>query len=77
MKTKKWYKPSKTHTGWKHNMPIGERRILVLKAHKSDYLASGRAMQSLANVSRDKPTMRESLKDAKYFFGQNAMKAKK
>ena len=66
-RTKKWYHP-KVHTGWHAESPVGERRALVLKAHKGDLLASGRSLQSLANVSQEKFVQDEANKDAEYFF---------
>lgn len=64
---KKWYNPQ-THTGWEKDMPVRERRELAYKAHGRDYLAAGRGMQALANVTTDQPTKIEAQKDAEYFF---------
>lgn len=61
-----------TKTGWRKDMPMVKRRSLVLKAHGNDYLASGRAMQALANLSADKETSRKAGADAKYFFREYA-----
>lgn len=69
MAKEKWFKPS-THSGWEKGMPATERRRLVLKAHKGEPLASGRAMQALANVTTDKRTRELANADAKYFFRQ-------
>ncbi len=69
---KKFFKV-KVYTGWKADMPMGKRRRLVLKAHKSDALASGRSMIQLANVShRINPDVsRKARTDALYFFAKN------
>lgn len=67
----KWFKPSKKHSGWRKDMPMGKRRRLVLKAHKNDYLSAGRSMMALANVSQDKETARKSRQDADYFFREH------
>ena len=68
-KKKQWYEPG-VETGWKKDMPQGERRGLVMRAHKGDELASARAMQSLANVTTDRETKREARADAVFFFGE-------
>ncbi len=60
-----------TQTGWRKNMPTEQRRRLVLKAHKGDYLSSGRAMQQLANVSQDKRTAELAGRDARWFFREH------
>lgn len=72
----KWFKP-KTHSGWQKDMPMAKRRRLVLKAHKNDYLAAGRSMQSLANVSQDKRTSDLAAQDAKYFFREHKKRKKR
>lgn len=66
-KVVKFFNP-RIHTGWHKTQSLYYRRRLVQKAHGNDLLASGRAMQALANTSTDLPTVRESKKDASYFF---------
>ena len=66
-KTKQWFQPG-APSGWKKSQPAAARRSLVLKAHGGDYLASARAKQALANVTRDPETERKSQADAEYFF---------
>jgi len=66
-KKRKWFE-SKTHSGWKKGMPVGERRELVLEAHGRDYLSAARSKQALANVTRDQATKRAAQADADYFF---------
>lgn len=66
--TVKWYKPNKEGTGWHKSLSASVRRVRMLKAHKGDNLAAGRAMQSLANVTRDKRTAKLAAIDARYFF---------
>lgn len=68
--SERWYEPS-VETGWKKNMPMAQRRRLVLRAHGGDNLASGRAMQSLANVTTDGATKKAAQADASYFFKMN------
>jgi len=58
----------KVKSGWKKSMPKTQRRKLVLKAHKGDYLAAARSKQTLANVTKDKGTKEAAGEDAKYFL---------
>lgn len=74
-KVVKFFAP-KVETGWHKNQKPAYRRRLVLKAHRGDLLASGRAMQSLANVSQDSATARKAKQDADYFFRLNAKRNK-
>jgi len=63
---KKWYNP-RVHSGWDKDMTtIGRRRKAII-AHKT-YLAAGRSLQALSNVTRDPKTKRLSALDARYFF---------
>lgn len=66
--TEKWYRPSAVDTGWHKDQPEKTRRGLILIAYKGDSLAAGRALQALANVTRDKETKEKAASDAKYFF---------
>ena len=66
----KWYKAAGSkskHTGWKKSYPAKKRRSLALKGHKSA-LSAGRALQALANVTKDEPTRKAAQADAKYFY---------
>lgn len=69
-KSERWAR-FETKTGWEKDMPIKERRGLVLNAHGGDYLSSARAMQQLANVTTDKETKTRAAADAKYFYAQH------
>jgi len=71
-KSRRWYSPS-VHTGWKAILPMAERRRLVLLAHKSNLLASARAMQALSNVLQktNPDASRKAKSDADYFFKLN------
>lgn len=73
MAKKLWFKPG-IKTGWSKEDPITTRRRRVLKAHKGDYLSSGRSMQALANVTQDKQTATCAGIDARYFFRKNKEK---
>jgi predicted Zn-dependent protease len=66
--TNKWYHPKESDTGWDKDLAPDTRRALMLKAQGGDNLAAGRALQSLANVTRDKATAAEASRDARYFF---------
>jgi hypothetical protein len=65
-KKDRWYEPG-IETGWSKNQTANYRRRLVLKAHKN-YLAAGRSLQALANVTTDKTTKILAGRDARYFF---------
>ena len=68
---KRWFHP-KIHSGWDKRMETEERRALMLKAHKGNYLATARALQALANVNSgprgDSGTNYVAGIDARYFF---------
>ena len=74
-KKDRWYKPG-VETGWEKSMLAGKRRRLVLKAHKGDKLAAGRAMLSLHNVTADPKTKLLAGRDYRYFFGKLKSKRK-
>lgn len=74
---KRWYKPVQTNTGWNKHDPAVKRRNKMLKAQKGDYLAAGRAMQGLANVTKDKTTRNLAQADANYFFRENQKRKRK
>ena len=42
----------------------------MLKAHNGNVLAAGRAVQALANITRDRATKRAAQADARYFFNR-------
>ena len=68
-----WFKP-KTHTGWdKDNKAITQRRKLLdatdkRKSFHYRYVQAARMIQSLASVTKDKPTETKARADAVYFF---------
>jgi hypothetical protein len=63
----KWYNPQ-VHTGWHKSQGTVYRRRLAVHAHKGDYLATARAMDSLARVTKDSQTARLAKADANYFY---------
>ena len=64
----KWYHRKTTETGWEKDMPTEERRNLMLDAHGGDYLSAARALQALANVTRDRETKAKAASDAVFFY---------
>jgi hypothetical protein len=67
-----FYHPKITDTGWHKGLPAHTRRFRMLKSHKGDMLATGRALQALANITTDPATKRAARADVKYFFARNA-----
>ena len=66
-KSEKWFSPSLV-MGWHKNQPSAQRRTLALKSHRGDKLATARALQQLANITKDKDTKRLARIDAVYFY---------
>jgi RecA-family ATPase len=67
--SQRFYYP-KVKMNWHKGDAVTLRRQRALRAHKGDVLATGRALQSLANVTTDRQTATQARKDAKYFFGR-------
>lgn len=82
MSKKKWFqeavnkRPPHTLGGWNKNLPAEKRRRLALSSRprnwtlKTKYLSAARALQALANVTRDAETRRKALADAEYFYAK-------
>ena len=66
-KDERWFDPQ-VGTGWRKDMPMAKRRKAALSAHNGDELATGRALQALANVTTDRETKSKARADALYFF---------
>lgn len=70
---KLWYLP-KTHSGWRKTQSTEERRRKLMASTDKRlslhdrYVQAGRKIQSLANVTKDKPTGSKARMDAMYFF---------
>lgn len=62
--------------GWEKDMPQAKRRRIALKSRRGDTLATARALQSLANVTKDSETARKATSDAQYFYAQYRKKKK-
>ena len=62
--------------GWSKKMSASRRRRLALQSRpdhwprRKQYLSAGRALQALANVTKDRETKRKAKADAKYFFNK-------
>ena len=86
MAEKKWFKKAvlakkpNTLGGWGKDKKITTRRRLALASRPKSWtlkrrrLSAGRALQALANITRDKLTKKRASADAKHFFGQNGGK---
>jgi len=80
MKSKNWYKkavnerPPYNLGGWTKSMSAKLRRLKALNSRpkslslKHRYLSAGRALQALANVTKDRTTKLRAKEDANYFF---------
>jgi uncharacterized protein YkwD len=67
--SQKFFHP-KVVMNWHKDEPPGTRQANALKAHNADRLATGRALQELANVTTDRETARLAKSDADYFFSK-------
>jgi hypothetical protein len=65
--SEKWYQHN-VEMNWHKDQPAEMRRANALKAHSGDKLATGRALQALANVTTDIETAKLAKIDADYFF---------
>ncbi|MHB9031150.1 MAG: hypothetical protein ACYC9O_20480 [Candidatus Latescibacterota bacterium] len=65
-----WY-THEVKMNWQKDQPVNVRRANALKAHKGDELATGRALQALANVTTDAETARLAKADANYFLSKH------
>lgn len=83
---KKWFgpavaaRPPYTLGGWSKDQSVSVRRRLALASRpkswsmKRRYLSAARALQALANVTKDMLTKRTAKVDAEYFFSMYAWK---
>jgi hypothetical protein len=72
----KWFHAGKA-LHWDKRDSLTTRRRNALKSRNGNYLKTGRALQALANVSKDPATKREAGVDARYFFKKNEKKGGK
>jgi len=81
MVKKKWFRKAVmrrapyTLGGWCKRLPAATRRSYALASRPKNWslkrrrLSAGRALQALANVTKDKRTKELAGLDARYFFG--------
>jgi|TARA_Y100000310_G_C20670027_1_gene809730 hypothetical protein len=79
-KKKKWFKKAvfakkpNTLGGWSKDKGMDSRRKLALGSRPKNWslprrrLSAARALQALANVTKDRGTKQKALADAKYFY---------
>lgn len=71
----KWFSPGPS-LNWNKDDSQAVRRKNALKARQGDELAAARALQALANVTKDTETKRKASGDARYFYGKHRTKVK-
>jgi hypothetical protein len=69
-KTVKFFEPGKS-LKWHKSDSQKVRRENALRTRRGDFLAAGKALLALSNVSRDSDTSRKAYQDAVYFFAQH------
>lgn len=67
MKKAKPLFPPPSGKNWSKRLPMDERRRIVLKNHKGNYLKSAQAMDYLAKGTMDKRTRELASADREYF----------
>jgi len=75
-KVEKWYSPGKS-LSWHKTDSQTKRRKAALAARKNNPLTTAKALNALANVTKDAETARKARADAKYFYRLYAKKKKK
>jgi len=68
--TEKWFNPNET-IGWHKSKPQETRLRLAVRGKHGDKLAAARALQALANVTKDSETKSKARADAKILFAQH------
>ena len=66
----KWFEPGRS-TGWSKDDSQAVRRRTILSSRRGNYLKAARALQALANVTKDNETARKAHSDALYFYGMH------
>lgn len=66
-KKAKWFEPGK-ELNWRKELVPASRRRLALESRGGDPLKTGRALQALSNVTKDKETKMKAGADARYFY---------
>lgn len=68
--SKLWFHPGET-IGWHKSKPQAARLRLAVQGKNDDVLAAVRALQALANVTKDAGTKRAAGADAKVLFARH------
>jgi hypothetical protein len=64
----KWFEARGKSLNWHKEDSQTARRRNALSSRKGHYLNTARALQALANITKDAETKRKAQGDAKYFF---------
>jgi hypothetical protein len=65
-----------TDPRWDKTLPADARRNLILQAHHGNELAAAQALQTLANITRDKESRQLAATDAVYLLKMHQMYSK-
>lgn len=76
MKKAKPLFPPPTGKNWSKRLPMEQRRRIVLRNHKGNYLKSAQSMDYLAKGTMDKRTRELASSDREYFFKEFRKKKK-
>jgi hypothetical protein len=68
--SKYWFHPGET-IGWHKSKPQAARLRLAVQGKHGDVLAAARALQALANVTKDAGTKRAAAADAKVLYARH------
>jgi len=71
-KVVKWFEAG-AKLGWRKEDSQAKRRAISLRNRDGNYLKAGRALQALANVTRDKRTAHLAKVDSSYFFAKHRL----
>lgn len=69
-KTKERWFQAGAPLNWRKDSSQAQRRRAALSSRRGNLLATGRALNALANVTQDKETQTKARADAKYFFAR-------
>lgn len=75
-KVVRWYQAGAS-LGWSKSDTQSKRRRAALASRKGNLLSAARALQALANVTRDSQTRQRAHADAQYFYALYKKKSKK
>lgn len=69
-RVRQWFEVGKSLGGWVKNATARARRMRALRSRHGNFLRAGRALQALANVTKDKATKVKAKADANYMFAK-------